>query len=252
MGRVGLARRLDGVVLLDPVGLQGLLEAAAANLPLPDDPEPSSASTTESGSRVRSIRDGGDYETHGFGRSDLATGRCARSAMRRSCGSSTAAGSRAMARAVVAAAAERHLQVFSSDPDAQASLQGVGVTCNLDLPATTGRFAVTANNVVGGSRTSGSAMKSASTFALDDVRLAEDGELVAGREVSIVSTVDNAGRRHDPYIIGNCYVPGRVNRCFEGEPGNNRTWFSVWASPLLLFDGFRERRRHASQHVPTL
>jgi hypothetical protein len=42
----------------------------------------------------------------------------------------------------------------------------------------------------------------------------------------------------DDYIIGSCYVPGRVSRCFEGEPGQNRTWFSFWAPPLLEVTGF--------------
>jgi hypothetical protein len=42
----------------------------------------------------------------------------------------------------------------------------------------------------------------------------------------------------DTYIIGSCYLPDRLNRCFEGNPGENRTWFSAWASPLLRVTSF--------------
>jgi hypothetical protein len=235
-------RRLDGVVLLDPVGLQGLLEATGEYLPLPDDLNAEFG--FNDGIPVQGFArfvTADIYETHGFDRSDVrnrALREIGDAAFLRIFDGSWE--SRAMARAVVVAAAERQLQVFSSDPDTQASLQGVGITGDLEIPTTTDRFAVTANNVVGGKQDVWLGHEVSFAIALDEVRRTEDGELVAARELSITATVDNplpdAGM--DAYIIGNCYVPGRVNRCFEGEPGNNRTWFSVWASPLLLVEGF--------------
>jgi hypothetical protein len=62
------------------------------------------------------------------------------------------------------------------------------------------------------------------------VRRADDGSLSVLRTASIEVGLDNPlpASGMDEYVIGNCVVEDDVNRCFEGPPGWNWTWFSLW------------------------
>jgi hypothetical protein len=235
--------RLDGVILLDPVGLEWLLratgdavaipEGVAADLEL-DEPElPVDGFARYLTSDI--------YETLGFGRSDE------RKDALRAIGDAAFDlvfdgrwESRSMARAIVDASSERHLQVFTTYEDTQEALREVGVTGELDAPDHIDLFALTANNAVGGKQDVHLGHEVRLDVTLDDVRRNDAGELSAHRYLGVRTTVHNPlpASGLDDYIIGSCYVPGRVSRCFEGEPGQNRTWFSFWAPPLLEVTGF--------------
>jgi hypothetical protein len=236
-------QRLDGVVLLDPVGLQGLLESTGATLPLPDELE--RLLGLEGGMPVDAFAQYVTvdiYETLGFGRSQE------RKQALREIGDAAFEvifdgrwESGRMAQAVVAASTQRNLQVFSADEDVQGALRNVGATAELTAPPGADLFALTVNNIVGGKQDVHLGHEVRLDIALDDVRTTDDGELSVDRTVGFTATVHNPlpSSGMDDYIIGNCYVPGRVNRCFEGEPGQNRSWFSVWASPVLQVTDFR-------------
>jgi hypothetical protein len=234
--------RLDGVILLDPVGLEALLRATGEEVPLPED--------------VAAVLGAGDglpvdglaryltadiYETLGFDRSDE------RNDALRAIGDAAfdlvfdgTWESQAMARALVEAASERHLQVFTSDEPTQAGLREVGVTGDLAASDRSDLFALTANNAVGGKQDVHLGHEVRLDVTLDDVRRNDAGELSAHRYLGVRTTVHNplSGSGFDEYVVGSCYVPGRVSRCFEGERGQNRTWFSFWAPPLLEITNF--------------
>jgi hypothetical protein len=234
--------RLDGVVLLDPVGLEGLLRSTGEAVPLPDDV------AGDLGVDGQLPVDGfaryitaDIYETLGFDRSDD------RNDALRAIGDAAFAlvfdgrwDGQGMARAIVEASSERHLQVFTSYDETQSALREVGVTGDLDPPTTADLFAVTANNAVGGKQDVHLGHEMRLELALDDVRRNAAGDLSAVREVSLTTTVHNPLPTSglDDYVIGSCYVPGQVSRCFDGQPGENRTWFSVWGSPLLEVSSF--------------
>jgi hypothetical protein len=236
-------QRLDGVVLLDPVGLQGLLESTGSTLPLSDELE--QLLGFERGMPIDSFAQYVTfdlYESLGFGRSGER-----KDALR---GLGDAAfevifdgrwESGPMARAVVAASTQRNLQIFTVDEDVQAAFRDVGATGELAAPPGADLFALTANNIVGGKQDVHLGHEVSFDIALDDVRTTDDGELSVARRVGFTATVDNPlpSSGMDDYIIGNCYVPSRVNRCFDGEPGDNRSWFSLWASPVLQVTDFR-------------
>jgi hypothetical protein len=234
--------RLDGVLLLDPVGLEALLRAVGDDIPLPED--------------VGEVLGTGDalpvdglaryltadiYDTLGFDRSDE------RNDALRVIGDAAFDlvfdgrwESQAMARALVEAASERHLQVFTNDERIQTRLREVGVTGELAAPEQVDLFALTANNAVGGKQDVHLGHEVRLDVTLDDVRRNDAGELSAHRYLGVRTTVHNPlpATGYDEYVLGSCYVPGRVSRCFEGEPGQNRTWFSFWAPPVLDITGF--------------
>ena len=145
-----------------------------------------------------------------------------------------------MVRAVADATAERHLQVFSGDEQVQAGFHAVNATGSLESPDDADLVALTANNVVGGKQDVHLGHRTSVEVVLEDVQRGTGGSLSAPRTLEVSVHVDNplpaSGR--DPYVIGNCYVPDGKNRCFEGEPGANRTWFSLWMSPQTLTTGF--------------
>jgi hypothetical protein len=235
-------QRLDGVILLDPIGLEALLGSTGPSLPLPEDLQATLGLEQElpvdGFARFVTVD---LYETLGFGRSEErkdALRRIGDAAFDEIFDGRWESG--AMARAVVQAAAERHLQVFTSDDAVQDAFRDVGVTGDLVAPPGVDLFALTANNVIGGKQDVHLGYETTLDIALDDVRRGEDGELTAARGVEFTATVDNPlpTSGMDTYIIGSCYLPERVNRCFEGNPGENRTWFSFWSSPLLQVDGF--------------
>ncbi len=227
--------RLDGVVLLDPLGVERLLEPTGDTLPVSADV--AAEVGFEDGLPVdgftRFVTDE-IYDTFGFGRSND------RNEVLRELGDTAferviggAWSTPEMVRAVAEATTERHLQVYSTDEDVQAGFRAVNATGSLELPDDGDLLAVTANNVVGGKQDVHLGHRSDVEVVLDEIQLGADGSVWALRWLGVSVHVDNplpsSGR--DLYIIGNCYVPDAVNRCFEGAPGANRTWFSLWMSP---------------------
>ena len=225
--------RLDGIILLDPVGLQRLLEATGDVLPL----DPELAATLE--------LDGPDLPTEAF--AQLVTADIyevlgsERSAERKE--ALRELGDAAldqvldgswdgieMARALAAASTNRQLQVFSEYNREQEAFTDVGVTGALSAGDTTDLLAVTANNAVGGKQDVHLGHEFDLDVYLDDVGRTADGDVVARRTGTLEVTVDNplpaSGR--DEYVIGNCFVVGDTNECFEGPPGWNWTWFNTW------------------------
>ncbi|MFU8841970.1 MAG: DUF4012 domain-containing protein, partial [Nitriliruptoraceae bacterium] len=227
--------RLDGVVLLDPPGVQRLLEPTGSTLPVSAEvaAEVGLADGLPVDAFARFVTDQ-IYDTYGFDRSDE------RKDVLRALGDTAferivagAWSTPAMVRAVGDALTERHLQVYSTDEQVQAGFQAVNATGSLELPEDADLLALTANNVVGGKQDVHVGHRSDVEVVLDEVQLGADGSVWALRWLGVSVHVDNplptTGR--DLYVIGNCYVPDAVNRCFEGEPGTNRTWFSLWMSP---------------------
>ena len=137
-----------------------------------------------------------------------------------------------MLRAIAQATSERHLQLYTSDTEVQEAFRRVGATGSLDQPDDADLFAVTANNIVGGKQDVHLGHEFAFDIDLRQVERDDEGGLSVLRSAELAVTVDNplptSGR--DPYVIGSCYAPEQGNRCFEGTPGTNRTWFSVWAA----------------------
>jgi hypothetical protein len=227
--------RLDGVVLLDPPGVQRLLEPTGSTLPVSAEvaAEVGLADGLPVDAFARFVTDQ-IYDTYGFDRSDE------RKDVLRALGDTAFErivtggwSTPEMVRAVAEATTERHLQVYSTDEQVQAGFQAVNATGSLELPEDADLLALTANNVVGGKQDVHLGHRSDVEVVLDEVQLGADGSVWALRWLGVSVYVDNplptSGR--DLYVIGNCYVPDAVNRCFEGEPGTNRTWFSLWMSP---------------------
>jgi hypothetical protein len=234
--------RLDGVILLDPIGLEGLLRSTGDGVPLPSEVATNLGVDGELPVEGFARFITADiYETLGFDRSDE------RNDALRAIGDAAFDlvfdgrwESQAMASAVVEASSERHLQIYTRHEDTQAALAEVGVTGQLEPAERVDLFALTANNAVGGKQDVHLGHEVRLDVTLDDVRRNDDGELSTHRYLRLRTIVHNplpaAGL--DDYVIGSCYVPGRVSRCFDGEPGQNRTWFSFWASPLLEVTSF--------------
>ena len=226
-------QRLDGLILLDPPGLQRLLEATGPTLPLDD----AIAAELDLGSaelpadEFTKLVTVDIYTTHGQGRHRE------RAQVLRQLGDAAFLrvldggwDAPEMARAVVDAVGHRHLQVFSENESEQAAFVDVGVAGALEPSETSDLLAVTANNAVGGKQD----VHLGHEFEVD-VRLGSpgrttEGELVVDRDMTVAVTVDNPlpDSGMDDYIIGSCYVPGGRTRCFEGPRGLNRTMFSAW------------------------
>jgi hypothetical protein len=225
-------QQLDGVILLDPVGVQRLLEATGSSVPLAvevaaglglDDELP-----TERFAEVVTVD---VYERLGAERTsernqalghlgDVAFGRVFDGGW----------DGAEMARAVIEAAQGRHLQVYSVASDEQAAFASVGVAGALTPAEGVDLLAVTANNTGGGKQDVHVGHSFDISVDLSDVRRAEDGSLSVLRTASIEVGLDNPLPESglDEYVIGNCVVDDDVNRCFEGPPGRNWTWFSMW------------------------
>ena len=240
-------RRLDGVILLDAPGLQGMLEATGPTLPVPADV--AEAFDLDDGlptDEFARFVTADIYETLGF---EFSAER--NDALRRIGDAAFLQifdgrwDSQRMASAVVDATNQRHLQVYTTDEPVQQALHAVGATGALELPDDADQFAVVANNAVGGKQDVHLGHEVQLHIDLIDVRRGDgdhlDGDhLVVRREGQLELTVDNPLPTEglDTYIIGSCHVPDARNRCFEGEPGENRTWFSLWASPQLRLTDF--------------
>lgn len=235
--------RLDGVILLDPVALERLL--AVSGEPLPLDAEVAALFGYTDGLPVEDLArfvTSDIYSQLGFERSDE------RNELLRELGDASflrlVAGGwdgPAMVAAIAELTRERHLQVYVTDPQVQAGFDGVGATGSLNLDDRVDRFAVIANNAVGGKQDVHLGHRFAFDVELERVAELDDGSLVVGRTADVEVTVDNPlpSSGMDSYIIGSCFVPDGQNRCFEGEPGSNLTWFSVWASPAADVRWFR-------------
>ncbi len=225
---------LDGVILLDALGLESLLQVNADPLPLPQ--EAAAATGYEDGlpadDFARFVTDE-LYEVYGFGASperkellrhvgDAAFGEVVRGLE-----------GPEMVGAIAEAATQRHLQVHSTDDDVQEALDAVNVTGSLTPREDADLLALTANNVVGGKQDVHLGHELSLDLTIDRLRRDDDGRWHARRRGTASIAVDNplptSGR--NLYVLGSCYVPDGRNRCFEGDPGTNRTWFSLWAPP---------------------
>jgi hypothetical protein len=225
-------QRLDGMILLDPAGLQRLLAATGSALPLDDDLADRLGVTadlpTDEFARLTTID---IYEVLGFGHNTER-----RQALREL---GDAAFLRIvdggwdgvdMARALADAASHRHLQLFSEDDLEQAAFAEVGVVGELSHQTTADLLAVTANNSVGGKQDVHLGHEFDVDVRLRGLAHTSEGDLVAERDTTVRVTVDHpfseAGT--DRYVIGNCYEPDGRARCLEGPRGFNRTWFTAW------------------------
>jgi|GEM_PF-4539532 len=235
-------RRLDGVILLDAPGLQGMLEATGSTLPVP--PEVAETFDLDDGlptDEFARFVTADIYEGLGF---EFSAER--NDALRRIGDTAFLQifdgrwDSRSMARAVVEATNQRHLQVYTSDEPVQRALDAVGATGSLEDPDDADQFAVVANNAVGGKQDVHLGHEVRVHIDLIDVRRDDEDRLFVRRDGELQITVDNPLPTEglDTYIIGSCHRPDDRNRCFEGEPGENRTWFSLWASPQLRLVDF--------------
>jgi hypothetical protein len=224
--------RLDGMILLDPLGLERLLAATGSELPVP--PELSASlglEETMPTDRFASLVTIDIYETLGAGRSaerKEALRTIGDAAIARVLGGGWEGVE--MASAIVDASAERHLQVFSRADDEQAAFVDVGAGGALAPSPTADLLAVTANNAVGGKQDVHLGHRFDVAVTLDDVRRGDDGALSVGRAMSVEVGVDNPlpSSGMDEYVIGNCVRDDGEVRCFEGPPGVNVTWFSAW------------------------
>lgn len=227
--------RLDGVILLDQVSLELLLRATGNELTVssPLLEEFGYTDGLPTGNFARFVTDE-VYDILGFDRSEE------RNDLLRDLGDAALLqvvgggwSGEAMIRAVATASAGRNLQVYSADEQVQAAFDAIDVTGSLHSSAEVDRFAVTANNVVGGKQDVHLGHAFAFDVQLSEPEVFDERRVAANRATTLSVTVDNPlpteGR--DLYIIGNCHIPGETRRCFEGEPGFNRTWFSLWAPP---------------------
>lgn len=218
-------QQLDGVIAMDPVGLQALMTVVGSFEVAGEAVEglPSTVEPAELADLVLTDI----YGVLGFERSRerkrylQAVGLGAFQKV-----FSTSWDGLAMARAVADAAAERHVQVYLRAEEPQRTLRELRVGGAMK-PLTPGGdlLAVTANNAVGGKQDVHLGHRFDGEFALSvgaDGGGAREGSL----RTTIVNPLPSSGM--DTYIIGNCLVGTTENQCFEGPPGWNRTWWTIW------------------------
>ena len=222
---------LDGVILIDPVGLQAVLEAIGADLEVPEDLVADDVPDVVTADGFAQFALADVYEIYGQGRSSE------RKALLRGLGDAAfsevfegAWDGAAVSRAIGQSAGERHLQVFSRDDDEQAAFEALNAAGAMPRGAETDVLAVTANNAVGGKQDVHVGHRTSVEMVLGAPTRAADGSLHLEREATVSVTVDNPlpAQGRDLYVIGNCHDPERRTGCFEGPPGQNRTWFSLW------------------------
>jgi hypothetical protein len=223
---------VDGMVLADPIALEAILTAAGGELEVPSvDAADVELPATLDPAGFAEFATVDVYDQLGSGRSEE------RKLLLRSLGDAAFArifdgawDGVAMSRALGAAAGERHLQVYSRHDHEQQAFEALGVAGALRAPDGADLFAVTANNAVGGKQDVHLGHRVDVDVELDDPR-EEDDAITVLRRATVRTEVDNPlpSEGMDEYVIGNCLVGGDRNQCFEGPPGENRTWFSVWA-----------------------
>lgn len=228
---------VDGVIVVDPLGLSLLLEAVGpvevpANVAAtaPSLPNPVAAS------RVPSLTMVDVYEAFRGRNSE-------RRAYLREFASTAFDGifdarwdGVAMATKVGAAISRGHLAVVVDDDEAADALARMDADGALAPPETDrDHLAITANNVAGNKLDAHAAHRVSGTITLTG-----DRALTAvGRRVDIEVELDNpfdpTGRA--PYIAGSFPVMAFADGTAErGEFGLNRTWFSVWLPGQVDFD----------------
>jgi hypothetical protein len=234
---------LDGMILLDPVGMQTILRGAGDDaLPLPDDAVAAGAPASiavEDFVRFATID---LYEVLGVDHSrerklalrqlgDLAFARVFDGAW----------DGVSMSRAVGEAAGGRHLQVFSRDEQVQQAFEQVGAAGQLAVPDGSDLLALTANNVVGGKQDVHVGHEVRADITLDAPLVDADGRITVERRTRVGVELDNPLPTDgmDLYVIGNCLLPPERG-CFAGEPGINRTWFSVWTPGTAVQEAVSE------------
>jgi hypothetical protein len=242
-------QRLDGLVVMDPIGIALLLEARGP-LPVPPhvrDPDgriPAELAPADL-PRVTMIDaydvfGGPSPERREFLRAvaegvfeQLLTGPWEADVL---------------ARQLVTASSRRTLQLYSRVPDEQRAFELLGVAGVMGAGSPDGDLlAVTANNVAGNKMDVHVAHRITASIALavpgilgDEAGSPGDGG-PAGGGASAVVWATRSARVHveldnplpstgrDLHIIGNCLPSTTVLQCFDGPPGLSRTWFTVWS-----------------------
>ena len=237
---VRTGRSLDGMILLDQVALGDILTAVGAELEIPEDYRVGNdLPATVPGEELTRLLTIDVYDELGYERSNE------RKALLEELGDGAFEAVFAggwdpvgVARSLVDTSRGRHLQLFSRDGEEQDAFTTVDVAGALPDPGGADLFAVTANNAVGGKQDVHVGHHVRLTVALDDARRDDEGITVV-RTASIRTELENPlpDRGMDLYVIGNCLVDEQRNQCFEGPPGENRTWFTVWtAADTALLD----------------
>ena len=228
---VRTGRALDGMVLLDQVALGDILAATGAELEIPDQYRVDNRlPPTVPGEELTELLTIDLYEELGDRRS------AERKALLEHLGDAAFEAVFAggwdgveVARSLVDTSRGRHLQLFSRVAEEQDAFVAIDVAGALQNPGSADLFAVTANNAVGGKQDVHVGHHVRLDVALDDARR-DDEEISVERTASIRTELENPlpSSGMDLYIIGNCLVDEQRNQCFEGPPGENRTWFTVW------------------------
>jgi hypothetical protein len=222
---------LDGVILVDPVALEDILVATGDSVQIPEEFADPSLPDPLPSDRFAEFAMVDVYEQFGSGASDE------RKLLLRGLGDAAFAqvfdgawDGVAVSRAVADTAGGRHLQVYSRDEDEQAAFDDLGVTGHLRAPEGADLLAVTANNAVGGKQDVHLGHHVSADITLADPRRDDDGEVTLARRTDLRVDVENPlpSEGMDEYIIGNCLVGDAEGGCFDGPPGQNRTWFTAW------------------------
>lgn len=223
---------VDGVIVLDPVGLSQLLSAIGpVDLPsgLVDDariPDPVPAEELPRVAMVEAYEVfGGETEDRRAFLQALALG----AFQRITDGDWDPV---AVGHELGRAASERHLQLHSTRPDEQADLVRLGLAGALATDPGRDLLAVTANNAGANKQDVhvGHAMEL--DLQLTPGTGAPGDALVAGdRRVTVTTSVLNplpTTGMHE-WIIGSARPGEAFSEGLQGEPGLNRTWWTVWA-----------------------
>ncbi len=241
--------RLDGMVLIDPIGMQSVLEAVGRPVVVPPGLEHDDLPDVLEPAEFARFSTVDVYEIFGHGHSTQ------RRQLLRALGDAAftlvfdgAWDGPSVAGAVAEAASTRHLQVFSEHPVEQDAFRRLGVAGELRAPDHGDFLAVTANNAVGGKQDVHVEHSYDVTVELGEPMVAADGTVYVDRTARIRVTVDNPlpSSGMDAYIIGNCLVGQPENQCFDGPPGWNRTWFSVWSPTSSTLRAAQSSNGHAS------
>lgn len=233
--------RAGGLILLDPYGLQALLEATDVMLTLPPDLIAGTSSpATLPAARFARFTTVDVYDVFGAERAverealQLALGEQALAAVL----GRTWDGPR-VADAVLRAARGRHLQVFSTDDDerrvlaatpAGGDLAGALTRTDVDV------LAVAHSNAVGGKQDVHLGHRVAvgvQLVAPDAATLraaSAAGTVTVERQLVVEAGITNTLEpgAHDLYVTGNCLVGGAARSCFEGPEAVNRSWVTFW------------------------
>ena len=222
---------LDGMVLVDPIAMQRILEAVGAPVALPTDLEHPALPSQLAPSEVAQFALVDVYEVFGAGSTTQ------RQQLLRGLGDATFAlvfdgvwDGVAMSRAISEVAATRNLQVYSEHEAEQAAFSRIGIAGELRPPEHGDLLAVTANNAVGGKQDVHLGHEIDARIELSRPRLGEGDLVLVDCRSDVRVTIDNplTPDGMDLYIVGNCPLTEEVG-CFDGPPGWNRTWLSVWS-----------------------